>query len=118
GTLPKIRGFFVHSVTFACKRSGATRSVPSGLTRSRSCQAAVSVPPAEPAAVADFVRRRAACTGIIGCAASGAPLEASRPWAACSLRASRWDDTESQLARLSRVLRCDQRVVVMLATRY
>ena len=60
----------------------------------------------------EFARRRATCTGIIGCAASGAPLDAVRPKAARSLMSGRWDDTESHLARsspaLSRALPLDR----------
>src|SRR5205814_10697892 len=40
----------------------------------------------------EFARRRATCTGIIGCAASGAPLDAGRPPAARNLTSRRWAD--------------------------
>src|SRR5205823_7341291 len=40
----------------------------------------------------EFARRRAACTGIIGCAASGAPLDAGRHAAARNLTSGRWAD--------------------------
>src|SRR5207248_1399376 len=51
----------------------------------------------------EFARRRATCTGIIGCAASGAPLDAGRPPAARNLTSRRWDDTESHVASSSPV---------------
>src|SRR5216110_1930157 len=40
----------------------------------------------------EFARRRATCIGIIGCAASGAPLDAGRPPAARNLTSRRWAD--------------------------
>src|SRR5438034_11008877 len=40
----------------------------------------------------EFARRRATCTGIIGCAASGAPLDAGRRPAARNLTSGRWAD--------------------------
>src|SRR5438477_12986842 len=40
----------------------------------------------------EFARRRATCTGIIGCAASGAPLDAGRRPAARNLTSRRWAD--------------------------
>src|SRR5438067_13427689 len=40
----------------------------------------------------EFARRRATCTGIIGCAASGAPLDAGRHPAARNLTSRRWAD--------------------------
>ena len=49
----------------------------------------------------EFARRRATCTGIIGCAASGAPLDAGRHLAARNLTSRRWDDTESHVASSS-----------------
>ena len=64
----------------------------------------------------EFARCRAACTGIIGCAASGAPLDADRLPAARNLTSRRWDDTESHVARsspaLSRTFRFRQKICV------
>src|SRR5437762_13534570 len=40
----------------------------------------------------EFARLRATCTGIIGCAATGAPLDAGRPPAARNLTSRRWAD--------------------------
>src|SRR5436190_21047986 len=42
----------------------------------------------------EFARRRATCRGIIGCAASGAPLEAGRCPAARNLTSGRWADDD------------------------
>ena len=48
-----------------------------------------------------YARRRAACKGIIGVAASGAPLDAGHRRTARNLTSRRWDDTESEVASSS-----------------
>src|SRR5204863_2542959 len=50
----------------------------------------------------EFARRRATCTGIIGCAASGAPLDTGRPPAARNLTSGRWADDSTSRAELRR----------------
>src|SRR5438045_9219406 len=51
----------------------------------------------------EFARRRATCTGIIGCAASGAPLNAGRPPAARNLTSRRWADGDIALRCIPQV---------------